>query len=127
MIVLVFFALLVGLPAIVVLLSETSLLQRPSTRSAFCVGAPIVHRKQEVSTRLRPDAFDVHPATRGEFYYYSVLNYLRVTKVLDDGRIIAVARDNNWLCLSSSDPQLRKASLTERFIHGSRFPAPANS
>ena len=124
---LVFFALLVGLPATVALLSETSLLQRAFTRSAFCVGAPIVHRRQEVSTRLRPGAVDVHPATRGEFYYYSVLNYLRVTKVLDDGRIIAVARDNNRLCLSSSDPQLRKASLTERFIHSSRFPAPANT
>ena len=127
MTVLVFFALLVCLPVIVALLSETSLLQRPCTRSAFYVGAPIVHRKQEASTHLRPGAFDVHPATRGEFYYYSVLNYLRVTKVLDDGRIIAVARDNNWLCLSSSDPQLRKASLTERLIHGSRFPAPANT
>ena len=127
MTVLVFFALLVGLPAIVALLSETSLVQPTCTQSAFCVGTSIVHRRQEVSTRLRPDAFDVHPATRGEFYYYSVLNYLRVTKVLDDGRIIAVARDNNRLCLSPSDPQLRKASLTERFIHGSRFPAQANT
>jgi len=123
----VFLTLLVVLPAIVVLLSKTSLLQRTFTRSAFCVGAPIVHSRQEVSTRLRPDAFDIHPATRGEFYYYSVLNYLRVTEVLDDGRIIAVARDNNWVCFSPNDSGLRKPSLTERFIYRSRFPVPTNT
>jgi len=119
----VLLTLLVVLPAIVALVSETSLLQRVFGRRTFCVGVPIVYRKQEVSTRLNPDAFDIHPATRGEFYYYSILNYLRVTEVLKDGRIMAVTRDKNWLCLWPNDSRLRRARLTERFIYRSRFPA----
>jgi hypothetical protein len=120
--VLIFLTVLVVLSAIVVLVSEPSPLQRAFTRRAFYVGAPIVYRRQEVSTRPEPDAFDIYPATRGEFYYYSVLNYLRVTKVLHDGRIIAVASDKKRLCLWPNDSCLRKARLTERFIYRSRFP-----
>ena len=51
------------------------------------------------------------------------MNYLRVTQVLDDGRIIAVTRDNKRLCLSPNDSQLRKARFTERFIYRRALPA----
>ena len=50
------------------------------------------------------------------------MNYLRVIEVLDDGRVIAVARDNNRLCFSPNDSRFRKARLTERFSYRWRFP-----
>jgi hypothetical protein len=45
-----------------------------------------------------------------------------VTDVLDDSRIVAVARDNQRLCFWPNDSQLRKARLTERFLYRWRFP-----
>jgi hypothetical protein len=118
MIVLSVLILLVVLPAIVALLSEASLLPRPT----FGVGAPIVYSHRESSTHPHLDARDLLPSPRGEFYYYNLVNYLRVTDVLDDGRIIAVARDNKRLCFWPDDSQFRKARLTERFFYRWRFP-----
>ena len=103
-------------------LFEISFLQRPSLKPAFRIGAPVVYRQHEVSTRLASDARDVHPAERGEYYYYTTINYLRVAEVLGDGRIIAVARNNKRLCLWANDSSLRKARLAERLIYRPRFP-----
>lgn len=114
--------LLVILPAAGALLFETSFLQRPSLKPAFRIGVPVVYRKQEVSTRPAADACDVHPTERGEYYYYTTINYLRVAEVLGDGRIIAVARNNKRLCLRPNDSSLRKARLAERLIYRPRFP-----
>jgi hypothetical protein len=88
----------------------------------FDIGTRVVYQRQEVSTHPFVDACDVRPSARGEFYYYSLINYLRVIEVLEDGRIIAVARDNKRLCFWPNDSQLRKAGLTERFIYRARFP-----
>jgi hypothetical protein len=89
------------------------------------IGAPLVDRRQEISTLPVADAVDLRSSERGEYYYYSLVNYLRVTRLLDDGRIIAVTRDNKRLCLSSNDSQLRKARFIERTIYRSRFPSVA--
>ncbi len=118
MIVLFVLILLVGLPAAVAFLSETSLVPR----STFGIGAPIVYSTREISTNPRSDARDVRPSDRGEFYYYNLVNYLRVTDVLEDGRVIAVARDNQRLCFWPDDSQFRKARLSERFFCRWRFP-----
>ena len=118
MIVLFVLILLVLLPAVAAYVSEISLLPR----STFSIGAPIVYSWREISTRPRPDARDVHPSDRGEFYYCDLVNYLRVTDVLDDGRIIAIARDKRRLCFWPNDSQFRKAHLTERFLYRWRFP-----
>jgi hypothetical protein len=104
------------------LLSETSFWQRTSLKRAFRIGAPVVYRQQEVSTCPTADARDVHPAERGEYYYYTVINYLRVAEVMADGRIIAVARNNTRLCFRPNDSSLRTARLTERLIYRPRFP-----
>jgi hypothetical protein len=88
----------------------------------FGIGVPVVYQRLEISTHPSADARDVRPSERGEFYYYILVNYLRVTDVLDDGRIIAVARDNKRLCFWPDDSQLRKARLAERFIYRWRFP-----
>jgi len=42
--------------------------------------------------------------------------------VLDDGQILAVNRDNKWVCLSPTNPQVRKARLLERLFYRRRFP-----
>ena len=86
--------LLVVLSAAGAWFSETPFWQHVSFKPAFRIGAPVVYRQQEVSTCPAADARDVHPAERGEYYYYTVINYLRVAEVMADGRIIAVARNN---------------------------------
>src|ERR1700756_4646876 len=98
--------ILVLLPAVVAFLSERSIWQ-PSV-PIFSVGTPVVYRQGEISTppapdarngRPAPNARNVHPAERGEYYYYSIINYLRVAELLGDGRIIAIARNHERLCL----------------------------
>jgi hypothetical protein len=114
--------LLVTLLAAGALFFEISFSQTHSLKPAFRIGAPVVYRQQEVSTRPAADACDVHPAERGEYYYYTVINYLRVAEVMADGRIIAVARNNKRLCFRPNDSGLRKAGLAERLIYRPRFP-----
>jgi hypothetical protein len=120
--VLFLFALLVLLPAAAAFLAGTSLLARAFIKPAFSVGAPVIYCQEEVSTRPTADARDIRPAARGEYYYYSIINYLRVIEVLADGRIIAVARDNQRRCFRPNDSALRKARLNERLIYRLRFP-----
>jgi hypothetical protein len=121
MTVLFVFASLIILPAAAAYLSHTSLF----SRAAFGIGAPVVYQWQEMSSHPGPDAHDVRPSQKGEYYYYYLINYLRVTEVLADGRVIAVARDNKRICFWPNDSQVRKARLTERLIHRWRFPSVA--
>lgn len=90
--------------------------------SGFSIGTPVVYRQDEVSANPALNARDIHPAERGEYYYYSILHYLRVIEVLNDGRVIAVARNHERLCFWPNDSGLRKARLTERLFHPLRFP-----
>ena len=116
------FTLIVVLPTAAAFLAETSPLLRPIIRPAFGIGAPVVYSRQEISTRPGSDAHDIRPSERGEFYYCSLINYLRVTQVMSDGRIVAVGRDNKHVCLSPNDPDLRKARMMERLLYRRRFP-----
>jgi len=122
MFVLSLFALLVLLPAAAALISEASRWQRSFIRPAFSIGAAVIYRQEVASTRPTVDARDIRPATRGEYYYYSIIDYLRVTEVLGDGRIIAVARNHKRLCFWPNDSALRKAHLNERLFYRQRFP-----
>jgi hypothetical protein len=118
MIVLIVLLLLILVPAAVAFVSETSLL----SRAAFGIGAAVVYSRREMSTQLLPGAHHVDPSDRGEFYYYTLVDYLRVAEVLDDGRVLAVARDNVRVLFWPDDSQFRKARLIERFIYRWRFP-----
>lgn len=122
MTVLLLLAFLVLLPAAAAFLSQLSLRQHASNWPAFNVGAPVVYLQKAITTCPTSDAHDIRPSERGEYYYYSILNYLRVTEVLEDGRIIAVARNQERLCLWPNDSSLRKACLTERLFHRPLFP-----
>ena len=113
---------LVLLPAAAGFLSDRSLWQRSLFKPAFAIGAPVVYRQEKVSTCPTSDACDIRPAERGELYYYSIVDYLRVIESLSDGRIIAIARDHQRVCLWPNEPGLRKARLTERLIYRLRFP-----
>jgi len=97
-------------------------MRRGYAGSTFRIGMPIVYQQEEVTTQPALDAHDLRPSEHGEFYYYSILNYLRVIEVLGDGRIIAVARDHQRLCFWPDNSSLRKARLTERLFHPLRFP-----
>jgi hypothetical protein len=121
MTVLLIIILLVVAPAAAALLSEPSFFLRVFTGSALAVGAPVVYRREEISTCPGPDAVDVYPSAHGEFYYYSLVRYLRVVEVLGDGRVIAVDCDNKSVCLLPNDSNLRRARLTERLIHRWNF------
>lgn len=85
------------------------------------VGARIVYREEQISTRPVAHAHNVQPAERGEFYYYSLINYLRVTEVLRDGRLIAVTNDRRQFCFAPDDAHLRKPRLLEGVLHRARF------
>src|SRR5215471_21049933 len=122
MLILFVLIVLVVVPATVAFLSETSLLSRAIATPAFGIGAPIVYSRQAISTQPVSGARDVRPSERGEFYYYSLVNYLRVIDVLEDGRVIAIGRNNKRLCFLPSDAHFRKARLIERCIYRWRFP-----
>jgi hypothetical protein len=122
MIVLFVIVVLVIVPATVAFVSDTSVLAHAFIRPAFAIGAPIVYSRSGMSTHPVAGARDVHPSERGEFYYYNMVNYLRVTHVLDDGSVIAIARDNKRLWFSPDDNHFRKAGLIERLIYRWRFP-----
>ena len=122
MFVLSLFALLVLLPAAISLISEASFWQRSSSKPAFGIGAAVIYRQEVASTSPAVDARNIRPSTRGEYYYYSIFDYLRVTEVLGDGRIIAVARNDDRFCFWADDSALRKARLKERLLYRQRFP-----
>lgn len=104
-------ALLILLPAAVGIIAQPA---RPPQRPALRVGAAVIYRKEEASTHPAPDACDIRPAERGEFYYYSIVRYLRVSEVLGDGRVIAVTPNQQRLCFWPDDSGLRKARWRER-------------
>ena len=85
-------------------------------------GAPIVYRMVETSTRPGPEARDIHPAERGDLYYYLITKYWRVEEVLQDGWIVAITPLMEHIRLRRDDPNLRKANLLERLRYGARFP-----
>lgn len=85
------------------------------------IGARIVYSEEQASTHPVPHARNVRPAERGEFYYYSLVNYLRIIKVLADGRVVAVGSDQREFCFAPNDDNLRKARLFERVMHRAHF------
>jgi hypothetical protein len=91
-------------------------------RGKFRPGAPIVYRVVETSTRPGPEARDIHPAERGELYYYLINKYWRVEEVRQDGWIVALTPLMEHHYLRRDDPNLRKANLLERLRYAARFP-----
>jgi hypothetical protein len=85
-------------------------------------GVPIVYRVLESSTHPDHDAYQIHPAERGEFYYYLKNKYWRVEEVRPDGWIVARTPLMEQQLLRRDDPNLRRANLLERLRYAARFP-----
>ncbi len=111
---------LVALPALVNMV--VFLTSRSFSGRRFGIGDPIVYRKQKVSTRPGAHARDIYPAGQGDYYYYLVNKFWTVVDILDDGSIVARTRTDKRHLLMPTDPNLRKANLTERVRFGRRFP-----
>lgn len=109
---------------LVVILLERGypLMRRHISRRNLYPGVPIIYRMVESSTRPDPEAWDVHPAPRGDFYYYLMSKYWRVEKVQTDGWIVAVTPLMEHHYLRWDDPNLRKANFLERLRYAARFP-----
>jgi hypothetical protein len=86
------------------------------------VGDAIVYRKQKVSARPGPRAYEIQPSGKGDTYRYFVDKYWTVENVLRDGRIVVMTRTNKHHYLNAADPNLRKAGLIARLRHRERFP-----
>ncbi len=121
MTVLLIIALFVLIPA-AFSFSGNSFLYRHLPPPALTVGAPIIYRHDEASTHPAAGACDIRPAPRGEFYYYSIIKYLRVVEVLNDGQIVAVAANKQRLSFQPNDGAVRKARFNERLRFYTRFP-----
>jgi hypothetical protein len=124
MLVLLLLVLLVALPALVGMLVGRGYLSFGGYifRGKFRAGAPIVYRVIETSTCPGSEARDIHPAERGELYYYLINKYWRVEEVRQDGWIVALTPLMEHHYLRPDDPNLRKANLLERLRYATRFP-----
>lgn len=122
MILLVYVTLFLLIAGATLVFSRSSNAEGSATGTGFRVGTPVVYRQDEVSACPSSDARDIHPAEHGEYYYYSILHYLRVIEVLRDGRVVTMARDHERHCFWPNDTGLRKANLGERLFHPLRFP-----
>ncbi len=91
-------------------------------RRKLQVGAPVIYRKLESSTRPGRHACEVRPAEKGEFYYYLTKKYWRVEAIRPDGCIVTRSPFMEQFCLRPDDPNLRKANLIERLRYAARFP-----
>jgi hypothetical protein len=127
MLMLLLLGMLVALPVVVGTLVGRGYLSfgRHLLRGKLLPGVPIVYRMVETSTRPGPEARDIHPAERGDLYYYLITKYWRVEEVLQDGWIVAITPLMEHHYLRRDDPNLRKANLLERLRYGARFPHPA--
>jgi hypothetical protein len=98
----------------------------PETRSSAGVklgaGDGVVYRKQKVSTKPGPRAYEIHPAGQGDTYSYFVDKFWTVESVLRDGRILVTTQTGKQHYLQPNDPNLRKAGLIARLRYRNRFP-----
>ena len=121
--VLLFSALLASAGFFVLLLAyEVSKKIKELAHANLEPGDFVVYRKQKISIRPGPRAYEIHPAGQGESYTYFVDKLWTVANVLHDGRILATTRTGKHHYLRAHDPNLRKAGLMARLRYRDRFP-----
>ncbi|TWU41854.1 hypothetical protein [Novipirellula artificiosorum] len=93
----------------------------------------VIYRKQKSSTSPGQRASNVHPASKGDLYHYTVDKYWIVEKLLDSGEVQLCTRRGKRHRVSSNDPMLRRANWWQRLLNRRRYEAiettelPANS
>lgn len=88
----------------------------------FKPGDPVIYRMDKYSARPGPRARDVHPASRGDTYSYSVDKFWRVSDVRRDGSVVLYTRRGKVHVCDPGDVHLRKPGVLERLVYWSRFP-----
>ena len=95
--------------------------------NGWSAGDWAIYRKPKRSTAPGPRAQDVMPATRGEFYSYTVDKYWIVKEVLTDGRLLLQTRRGKQHEVDADDPSLRRPRLWEKWLRRNRFLAVAEA
>ena len=88
----------------------------------FEVGDLVVYRMQKTSIHPGPRAKNIYAASKGDTYTYFVDKYWVVTELLDTESMMVKTRRGKQREISLEDPNLRKASLWDRFFWQHRFP-----
>lgn len=81
----------------------------------------VIYRKQKSSTVPGPRASNVHAASKGNLYRYTVDKFWVIDEVEEDGTLSLRTRRGKRHQVAPDDPQLRKARVWERWIHRARF------
>lgn len=88
----------------------------------FKPGDVVVYHKQKNSVHPGPNARDIHPAPHGDFYYYTVDKFWRVTAVGPNNVLVVRTRRGKQHELVANDPALRRARWWEWLLFRHRFP-----
>ncbi len=89
----------------------------------FEPGDLVVYCKTKHSPRPGPRAKQIDPEPRGEDYTYRVDKYWVVMDLRDTGDVVVQTRRGKRHLLPADDPNLRHATLSERWLKARRFPA----
>ncbi len=81
----------------------------------------VIYRKQKSSTIPGPRAENVHAASKGNLYRYTVDKFWVVQEIDSEGQLHLKTRRGKCHLVASDDPQLRKARLWERWLYRNRF------
>lgn len=92
-----------------------------SSKHPFRPGDWVIYRKQKSSTVPGPRASNVHAASKGNLYRYTVDKFWVIDSINEDGTLNLRTRRGKQHQVMADDPQLRRARLWERWIHRSRF------
>ena len=81
----------------------------------------VVYTKQKHSVSPGPRAREVDAATRGESYSYTVDKFWVIKQLIEDGQLLLITRTGKQHAIHQNDPNLRKATLWERWYYRQRY------
>jgi hypothetical protein len=93
----------------------------------YHAGDWVIYRKQKSSTVPGPRATNVHAASKGNLYRYTVDKFWVIDSIENDGTLQLRTRRGKRHRVAQDDPQLRKARIWERWLHRSRFESIAST
>jgi hypothetical protein len=93
----------------------------------YRAGDWVIYRKQKSSTVPGPRATNVHAASKGNLYRYTVDKFWVIDSIENDGTLQLRTRRGKRHRVAQDDPQLRKARIWERWLHRNRFESIAST
>ena len=91
-------------------------------RKKYKKGDPVIFAKDKRSTCPGPRAHGVHPAKRGEGYFYKVDKFWMTEQDEQDGKVTLITRRGRVHVVDVDDPRLHHASVWQRLRYRKRFP-----